>query len=259
MKQAQPLQGRHILVTRAKEQSSKLQQELEAAGAWVIAIPAIEIVPPDLYTELDAALGDVACFDWLVFTSANAVRAVAERAQQLGIPVETLSAVYIAAIGVATADAITTLGLAVELIPPHAVAQSLAEALIPLVRGKRVLLPRARIARDLLPDALRLAGASVTIAECYQTIVPAQSVEALRAAFSSPAHSIHAVTFTSASSVYNLAALAEAAGISLAGVKKISIGPITTAALEEQGWQADAQSMQADVNHLVEACIHALE
>jgi uroporphyrinogen-III synthase len=247
------LTGKRILVTRAREQSSGLQRMLEAQGAEVFAIPAIEIVPPDSYAALDAALRDVVAYDWLVFTSANAVQAVARRTQIISVPIEALSSVHIAAIGNATADAITALGLPVELIPPRAVAESLAEALSPRVRRTRVLLIRAKVARDVLPDSLRAAGASVTIAEAYQTVIPDASAEELRAAFLQP---IDAVTFTSASSVYNFVALAEAAQVQVpTQVKKVSIGPITTQAIEENGWHVDAQAAKASIEDLVAATV----
>ena len=107
MNEDHPLSGRRILVTRAKEQAGKLQEKLEAAGAEVIAIPAIEIAPPDSYVALDTALQQILSYDCLVLTSANAVGAIVERARHLSIPITNLSAVFIAAIGNATADALT--------------------------------------------------------------------------------------------------------------------------------------------------------
>lgn len=257
MKQERPLMGRRILVTRPREQSSKLQAALEALGAQVIAIPTIEIVPPDSYESLDAALSDIACYDWLVLTSANAVEAISTRLRTLRVPVEALVAVQIAAIGRATADAVNTLGMQVELIPPRAVAESLLEALLPLVqdRNKRVLIIRAKVARDLLPDGLRSAGVSVTIAEAYQTIIPTHSVEALREALQA---GVDAITFTSASSVQNFKALAEKAEAQVeTSIRKISIGPVTTQALKDCGWHADAEAENASIDGLVAAVVQS--
>ena len=255
MKQQRPLEGRRILITRPREQSSKLQTALESLGADVVAIPTIEIVPPDSYQSLDTALADIACYDWLVLTSANAVDAIARRLDVLSIPVEALVAVQIAAIGNATANAVNGLGLQVELIPPRAVAESLLDALLPLVKdkNKRILIIRAKVARDLLPDGLRAAGVSVSIAEAYQTIIPVQAVEELRDALKA---GVDAITFTSASSVQNLGALVEKAEVSLPTLtKKISIGPITTQALKEQSWHADAEAENASVDGLVAAVV----
>lgn len=256
---ALPLRGRRILVTRPREQSSKLQSALEAQGADVIAIPTIEIIPPDSYADLDEALTAVACYDWLVLTSANAVDVIAARLETLQIPVEALVAVQIAAIGNATANAVTALGLAVELVPPRAVAESLLETLLPLVKNKdkRVLIIRAKVARDVLPESLRAAGVSVTIVEAYQTIIPAHSIKALQKAL---AAGLDAITFTSASSVHNLAALAHEAEIWIApSIRNISIGPVTTQALDHHGWRADAEAENAGIDGLVTAVLRAFQ
>lgn len=248
-----PLLGSRILITRPRGQQGPLQQKLEQLGAEVIAIPTIEIAPPDSYDSLDDALRTLATYDWLVLTSANAVEAMADRAKQLGIPIHPPASLSIAAIGNATADAIRALGLEVSLVPPRAVAESLAEALAPRAQGKRVLLLRAKVARDILPAALQAAGASVTLAVAYETIIPPSSIDALRNALLQP---LDAVTFTSASSVHNFRALVGAAAVSVpAGLKKISIGPITTRALEENGWRADEQAAVASVDALVDAVV----
>ena len=227
----------------------------EVVAKCALGHGTIEIAPPDSYVALDTALQQILSYDWLVLTSANAVGAIVERARHLSIPITNLSAVFIAAIGNATADALTRLGLAVEVTPPQAVAESLAAALSPRVKGKLVLLIRAKVARDVLPEALETAGADVTIVEAYQTIIPVQSIEALRLALT---RQMDAVTFTSASSVHNLAALALAAGSVIPqSLKKITIGPITTQALAQHGWTADAEAATASVDSLVEAVIVA--
>ena len=147
--------GGASLLPALKSRQASSRKKLEAAGAEVIAIPAIEIAPPDSYVALDTALQQILSYDWLVLTSANAVGAIVERARHLSIPITNLSAVFIAAIGNATADALTRLGLAVELTPPQAVAESLAAALSPRVKGKLVLLIRAKVARDVSSRSAR--------------------------------------------------------------------------------------------------------
>ena len=259
MTAARPLLGKQILVTRPRGQSGKLQTALEALGAQVIAIPTIEIVPPDLYDALDAALSDTACYDWLVLTSANAVDAIASRLRFLKIPVEALVAFEIAAIGKSTADAVNALGLQVELIPPRAIAESLVEALLPLVqnRNKRVLIVRAKMARDILPEALRAAGVSVTIAEAYQSIIPTASVAELQQALTT---GVDAITFTSASCVHNFVALVQKAGVHVpSAVKQISIGPITTQAMEEHQWTAAAEAASANIEGLAAAVVQSFQ
>ncbi len=253
------LRGKRILITRAREQSSSLQQLLEQAGAHVIAIPAIEIVPPDSFESLDLALYQLADYDWLIFTSVNAVNAMYRRAQELNITLNAPTTLSIAAIGSATANALRTAGLPVHLVPPIAVAESLAEALLPIVAGKRILLLRAKEGRDVLPDALTAAGANVTIAVSYMTTIPEASVEQLRRLAKDLSGSIDAITFTSASSVHNLATLADKAGFPLEAFCKVSIGPITTAALAEHGWHAHAEAATASIDALVSACAHALQ
>jgi uroporphyrinogen-III synthase len=250
-----PLQGRRVLITRAREQSTSLKEMLEAQGAEVVAIPTIEIVPPDSYTALDAALQQLASYDWLVLTSVNAVRAMGDRARSTSIPLSNTTSVAIAAIGKSTADAVIGLGLPVALMPSQSIAESLAAALSPQVRDKRVLLVRAKVARDVLPQSLTAAGAIVTIAEAYQTVIPPSSVQALHTAFS---HPIDAITFTSASSAHNFHELAVAAKLELpAALRKISIGPVTSKAMRDLGWYVNAEAEQARMDSLVAAVIQA--
>ena len=253
MKEDGPLTGRRILITRPRDQAGRLQHLLEAQGADVIAIPSVEVLPPDSYADLDTALQSLDRYDWLVLTSTNAVKAIAERVALLGVSLKSFRHVRIAAIGRTTADAVAALGLPIALVPPVAVAESLSEALLPLVSGKRVLIARAKIAREVLTEALRSAGASVTIAEAYQSTIPAASVYALAAAL---AQGVDAMTFTSASSVENVATLAERADVKICSrIKKISIGPITTHALLEKGWPADAEAAAANMDDLVAAVV----
>jgi uroporphyrinogen-III synthase len=245
-----PLAGKRVLITRAREQSSRLRQLLESAGAEVIAIPTIEIVPPDSYAALDTALRNLASYDWLVLTSANAVHAMDRRAAEIGV---ALAPQQIAAIGKATAEVISAIGLKVDIIPPRAVAEALADELAPHVHGKRVQLIRAEVARDLLPESLSAAGAFVTIAEAYKTIIPQASAQELREAHQ---RGIDAITFTSASSVQNFLGLARSCDVSLTmEPKKISIGPITSASLKENGLSVDAEAEEATMEALVAAVV----
>lgn len=244
------LRGRRILVTRAKGQASALAAMLEAEGATVIQIPAIEIVAPESFETLDGVIRELAGYDWLIFTSANAVWAVAERARVLGV---RLVSPQVAVIGPATASAVMAAGVAerVALMPEKYVAEGLVEALLPHAGGSRMLLVRAAAARDVLPERLREAGAKVTIAEAYRTVVPAGSVEAVRELFSAAAPD--AITFTSASTAVNLAALLESAGLALPeGIALASIGPITSRAMRRCGWECSFEAGESTVGSLVE-------
>ncbi len=179
---SEALHARRILITRPEGQSSTLAALLHAHGATPIEIPTIALAPPASFCALDAALVTLRTYDWLLFTSANAVRALATRARTLNLPPHPRR---IAAIGPATARALAEAGIALnaDLIPPQAVAESLAEALLPHAAGASMLLVRAAEARDLLPEALAAAGAQVTVAEAYRNVVPPAAARGPRPAF----------------------------------------------------------------------------
>jgi uroporphyrinogen-III synthase len=247
----QPLAGRRILITRAPHQASELADRLRVLGATPILIPTIEIAPPSSFAALDAALACLGTYDWLVFTSANAVEAFHRRAQFQHL---TQLPRRIAAIGPATERAVNSIGLTVDLLPPQYVAESLAQSLLPEAAGKSFLLVRAAAARDTLPEALTAAGATVTITEAYRNQIPPGSIPALKALFDSPAHYPDAITFTSASTAANLTALLEAAGLTLpASVARASIGPITSEALRDLGIPAHVEAAEATIPSLAAA------
>ena len=247
----QPLKGRRVLVTRAPHQASSLADLMRERGANPILIPTIAIAEPASYAALDAALACLGTYDWMVFTSANAVEVFHRRAQFFKL---SQLPRHIAAIGAATERAAMAVGLHVDLVPPQAVAESLAEALAFDAQGKTFLLVRAAEARDVLPEALREAGGFVTIAEAYRNEVPADSVEALRQLFSAPEHYPDGITFTSASTARNLATLIEEAGLQIpACVVQASIGPITSEAMRAVGLTPDVQAREASVVSLVDA------
>jgi uroporphyrinogen-III synthase len=228
-----PLTGKRILITRTRQQASELARALEADGAVPILIPTIELAPPASFCALDAGLASLRSFDWLIFTSANAVEYFASRAQALGI---LLSSNKIAAIGPATARAVQAVGLAVDLVPPQYVAESLAAALTEHAPGSSMLLIRAEQARDTLPESLTAAGAQLTIASAYRNLVPPDSVTALQHLFVDQAHHPDAITFTSSSTATNLFALLETAGLRLPDhIVRASIGPVTSQTLRDLG------------------------
>jgi uroporphyrinogen-III synthase len=244
-----PLNGRRILVTRAAHQAGKLSEGLRAAGAEAVEVPVLEIQPPVSFDALDAALRNLVDYDWLILTSANAVHALVERAAAYGIVLEGKSP-QVAAVGKATADVAAQAGFSVALTPKDYVAESLVEALAGRIASQRVLLARAAIARDFIPDELRATGAIVDVVDAYQNAIPKEAPERLRAALASR---IDAVTFTSSSSATHLAEVAKAAGLTfpLAGVRAISIGPITSATLRELGWPPIAEANPHDIPGLI--------
>ena len=228
-----PLAGKRILITRTRQQASELAQKLEVAGALPILIPTIELAHPTSFCSLDAGLASLRSFDWLIFTSANAVESLATRARASGI---MLSPKQIAAIGPATARAVQGIGLTVDLIPQQYVAESLAAALTEHAPGSSMLLIRAEQARDVLPETLTAAGAQLTIASAYRNLVPPDSIIALQHLFADPAYYPDAITFTSSSTATNLFALLESAGLKLpAHIVRASIGPVTSQTLRDLG------------------------
>jgi uroporphyrinogen-III synthase len=253
-----PLTNKRILITRTRNQASDLAAQLEGLGATTILIPTIEIVPPNSFHALDAALTCLRTYDWLLFTSANAVEAFHRRAQFLHL---TQLPQKIAVIGPATLAAANAIGLTVDLVPTQYVAEALAEALLPEAPGKSFLLVRAAEARDHLPEALTAAGATVTIAEAYRNQLPPESIPALQALFASPEHYPDAITFTSASTARNLLALLEAANLTLPpNITLASVGPITSEALRTLGHTPTIEAPEPTIPALVESlCIHYAE
>jgi uroporphyrinogen-III synthase len=214
-----------------------------------VLVPAIEIAPPESWCGLDAALTALGSYDWVVFTSANAVESFAARARRLGLGANPKR---VAVVGPATARAVEeALGQAVDLMPERYVAEELAAALAPVIHGASVLLVRAAVARDVLPEALAAAGALVTVAEAYRNVVPEGSVAELKALFREGPP--EGVAFTSGSTARNLKGLLEAAGLEMPeGIVLGSIGPVTSAAMRELGWEPRVQAEEATVAALVE-------
>jgi uroporphyrinogen-III synthase len=245
------LTNKRILITRTRHQASDLATQLEDLGATPILIPTIEIVPPASFAALDAALTCLRTYDWLVFTSPNAVEAFHRRAQFLHL---TQLPKHIAAIGPATLSAANAIGLTVDLIPPQYIGESLAQALLPEAPGKSFLLVRAAEARDILPETLTAAGANVTIAEAYRNQLPPDSIPALQALFTSPEQYPDAITFTSASTARNLCALLEAANLTLpANITLASIGPVTSQTLRDLGHSPTIEAAEPTIPSLVQS------
>ena len=255
-----PLTGKTILVTRAQQQAGKLSDALREQGASIIELPVIEIVPPDSYKPIDDALQQLGVYDWIIFTSANTAQVFAERSRMLGVKLDAISNLKTVAIGSATAAAMTEQGIKVDLIPDRYVAESVVDALENRVRGSRILLARAKIARDIIPEALTHAGARVDVVDAYQTVVPADSAQRVREIFGRSACVIDAVTFTSSSTAKNFVTLLKQAGVAipLPEVKACSIGPVTSATLREYGWEPWIEAEQFDIPGLVAATVKAL-
>ena len=255
MSTPQPLAGKRILITRARHQAGRLAQALEERGAEVLRLPTIEIVPPETFAHLDAVLEVISGFHWLIVTSANGVAALADRMQFLGIHPEQLKHLQIAAIGPATAAAIGRIGLTVSVMPDEYVAEAVVAMLKDKVAGRRLLLARAAVARDVIPEQLRKCGADIHVVEAYRTVIPADSIEQVRALFGPGKHLPDAVTFTSSSTVNNFFALLAAAKIELPqGLKAVSIGPVTTKTLRQHKWEPAREAVKYDIPGVVASC-----
>jgi uroporphyrinogen III methyltransferase/synthase len=231
-----PLWGKTAFVTRSREQASRLVELLGAAGAHCLEVPTIEIVEPADWTPLDAALRDLARYDWVIFTSANGVSALMDRLFHMGLDVRALGRAKIAVIGPATAEALKNYGLRADVVPDTFQAEGLLAVLTPQITpGTRILLARAEQARDVLPDGLTLLGAEVDIVPVYRARPP-QAVPPEAAAVLESGR-VDILTFTSSSTVHNFAGLVGQTRFqSLAANAAVaSIGPITTATLSEYG------------------------
>ena len=257
---AQPLSGRRIVITRAKEQASGFRQLLEAAGAEALEIPTIRIAPPDSWEPLDRAVGELERYRWVIFTSANGVENFRRRLTGRGKDLRALGGARVAAIGPATAAALEAWGIVPELVPDEYRAEGLVERLRGLIRPEdQVLLPRAAETRDLLVTELQRLGARVTEVPAYRTLPVSEGVAALRRALK--AGEVDVVTFTSSSTARNFAAMfseAERRAL-LRKVVVASIGPITAATAGEFGLDTRVMPQEYTIPALVRAIIEYYE
>lgn len=251
---SQPLLGWRILTTRASKQSGGLAAPLRDLGADVVEIPTIEINPPTSYEPLDSALREIKDYDWLVLTSVNGADAVFARLKVLGMQASDLRHLEIAAIGPATRKAIEAQHLKVTVTPDKYIAESVIEALRGKTEGKRVLLARAKVARDILPTELRKAGVLLEVVEAYETKVPAGAQTKLQKLFSGRTHRPDIVTFTSSSTASNFLNLLSNGNDQPPPLKDViiaSIGPVTSNTLREAGFPPAIEAREYTMQGLV--------
>jgi len=249
-----PLEGRTIVVTRARAQAQRFAQLLEAAGARVLQAPTIVIEPPASWELLDTALAALDSFTWVVFTSVNGVAMVDRRLTARGLTWAAIARKRVAAIGPATAEALAEHGVRVELVPAEYRAEALVEGLRRVVGpGDRVLLPRAKETRDVLVVELRRLGVTVTEVPAYQTRRIEDGVVRLREALASG--SVDAVTFTSSSTARNFAEqFSDDERSAWRGrIAVASIGPITAATAAEYGLSTDVMPSEYTIPALARA------
>ena len=247
-----PLHGRCVVITRAHEAGGAFAAGLRALGAEVTEFPVIEIVAPDSYDAIDAALARVTSFDWMIFTSASGVERMLERMTTRGVGLRALEGAKLGAIGPATAARLTEHALTVAAMPREYRAEAIVEAIgAERIRGARILIPRAQVAREILPEMLMAAGArEVVVAPVYKTVKPANApVERVRAMAASG--TIDLVAFTSSSTVTNFC---EMVGAAVArGLKAAAIGPITAETARAAGLRVVAQPTEYTVPGLIAA------
>ena len=249
-----PLFGRRVVVTRARAQAGGLSSELERLGAEVYEFPTIEIRPPEEFGPLDAAIHDLDSFGLIVFTSVNGVDAFLERLRHHGFDLRAVPRdAKVAAIGPATAERIRGAGLRVDVVPEEYRAEALIEAIgTDSLAGERILIPRAKVAREVLPEKLREAGAEVVVPPAYESVPSSEGKEELSLRLQTG--EIDCVTFTASSTVENFVAAfgAEEAARLLEESRVACIGPITADTARKRGLRVDAEAREYTIDGLIE-------
>ena len=257
---ARPLFGKRILVTRAKEQARDLVTRLEAMGAEAIEAPMIRIVPPEDFGPLDAAVARVNEFDWVIFTSGNAVEAFTERLLAGPRDLRALNGVKLCVVGPSTGDRLARYGLKVDLTPGEYRAEAVLRAMADRgeIKGQKILLPHADIGREILADELRRQGAEVTEVVAYRTVVADSEREGEPDIYRMLLERhIDVVTFTSASAVRNFVRVlgAEPAADLLRATAVASIGPVTAEAAAQYNIETTIAPQSYTIPALVDAIV----
>jgi uroporphyrinogen III methyltransferase/synthase len=256
---ARPLFGRRIVVTRSREQAGELVDMLEERGADAIQAPTIRVAPAEDTAALDRACADAGAYDWIVFTSANAVDYFMQRVIANG-DVRDLKGVRLCAIGPSTAQRVLRYGLRVDVTPEEATSEAVTDALraAASLKGARVLLPRADIAREVLADQLRDAGADVSEVAAYRTMLAGTERDGDQDIYRMLLErQIDAITFTSASTVKNFAKIygEEQAADLLRTTVVASIGPVTAEAAQQLGIHTTVMPERYTIPDLVDALV----
>ncbi len=243
-----PLFNRRIVVTRAREQASSLTQRLAELGAQVIELPTIDLRP------LDFTVPDLGQYDWVIFTSANGIKHFFDRGlRATGLDARALHSLKIAVIGPGTAQTLNEYGLNADLVPQRFIAESLLAAFPAPTEGNRVLLVRAAVARDVLPDALRERGFDLDILGVYETVQAEPNLDDLAAVQSG---AVDVLTFTSSSAVANFMNMVGSFNGPVPTV--VSIGPVTSESVIAHGLTVDVEADPHDIDGLVAAVLQAV-
>jgi uroporphyrinogen III methyltransferase/synthase len=258
---ATPLRGKTILVTRPRERASRFAALLRDYGAEPIEVPTIQIAPPTSWDPLDRAIADLSSYDWLVFTSVTGVQAFFARLALQQTPGVDMPPLQLCAIGPETARALQTYGLHVKIMPQEYRAEAVVEAMaaFPLA-GRRVLLCRAAVARDILPRALAARGAHVDVVEAYRTVLPTEGFDPEVRQRLAQGH-IAVVTFTSSSTVANFATLLGDVDLSslLRDTVVACIGPVTAETARAYGLTPTVVATEYTIAGLTRAIVEYMQ
>jgi len=263
-----PLFSKRVLVTRTREQASDLVARLEMLGAECIEFPTISIEPMESYAELDRALESISSYDFILFTSANAVKFFVARLFELGMDIRALKGPRIGVVGKTTAEALAAYCLRPDLVPEEFTGEGLAELLEKNgVGGRKILIPRALKAREILPEKLQAAGADVDVVPVYRNVKPStihgqDATEALRSLLDNK--EVDLITFTSSSTVTNFLSMLDADGQEglaayVDGLTIAAIGPITSGTAEKNGLTVDVQPSTYTIPDMVDSIVDFFE
>jgi uroporphyrinogen III methyltransferase / synthase len=248
------LAGKRILITRAREQSGDFAAQLKKRGAEVIEFPTIEMVPPLHWGEVDRAIDQLKSYDWIIFTSANGVDFFWQRVKERGENLRLPSSLKVCAIGPATARRLKEKRASVHYVPEKFVAESILEGFEKMfIKGKRILLARAKKARDILPKGLRKMGAEVEVVAVYRTVKPRGGSKKLKKLLAEGR--IDVIAFTSSSTVNHFAELLKTENLKklLKGIAIACIGPVTARTAKEWALEVQVQPKQYTIPDLTRA------
>lgn len=251
-----PLLGRGVVVTRSREQASDVVAALENLGACCHEFPTIAVTPMDDPAPIQKAAAQLDAYDWVVFTSVNGVRMFWDVLDSQGLDARAFAGAKVGAIGPATAQGLAGRGIRADFVPAKYVAEDIAQGLLARgIAGKRVLIPRAEQAREVLPEELLRAGAQVEVLPVYRTLPVNTGAEELLTALDKG--EVHYITFTSSSTVTNFFAAipAEAIHRHREGLRLACIGPVTARTLEAHGFTSDVQPEDYTIPALVQAVV----
>ncbi|MDO9558970.1 MAG: uroporphyrinogen-III synthase, partial [Syntrophales bacterium] len=249
-----PLFGKGVVITRPEAQAAEMRELLRQQGARTIAFPTIRIVPPESQQALDQALERLESYDWIIFTSANGVRFFFRRLQETGRDLRDLKGIQVCTIGPATASTLETMGIRVDMVPDSYISEGVVRAFEKHdLYGRKILLPRAETARDVIPEGLAGLGATVDVVTAYRTVASDRKKEELEPLIA--AGKVDVVTFTSPSTVTNFVDIMGRDFKLPPQIRIACIGPVTAAAVKKAGLPVDIMREEFTIPGLVEAMI----